>query len=300
MNFKKIEYIDRKSGNIQIENPPGENFLKFLYHNPLGKLPLSFLVKRKFLTEIYGKKMRDEKSKSKILPFVKEYNINMEESIKSVEEFNSFNDFFIRKLKSGAREIDTAEDVLVSPADGKILLFNDIKELSKFFVKGNEFTLSEFLQDESLVEKFKNGTMAIIRLAPVDYHRFHFPASGFIGETRKISGYYYSVSPIAIRNNFKIFCENKREYSILKSENFGDILLSEIGATMVGGIVQSYTANSSVKKGEEKGYFFFGGSSCILLFEKDKVLFDSDIVENSSKGIETKIYMGERIGVKKK
>lgn len=300
MNFKKIEYIDRRTGNKEIENPPGEGFLKFLYYNPLGKLPLHLLVKRKFLTEIYGKKMRSEKSREKILPFIKEYNINMEESIKSIDEFDSFNDFFIRELKDGARKIDISEDSLVSPADGKILVFNDLNNISKFFVKGNEFTLSEFLRDENLVEKYKDGVMVIIRLAPVDYHRFHFPADGFIGKSKKIDGYYYSVSPIAIKNNFKIFSENKREYSILKSEKFGDILLSEIGATMVGGIIQNYIPNTSVKKGDEKGYFFFGGSSCILLFEKDRILFDSDILENSSKGIETKVYMGERIGVQKK
>ncbi|MGL4628732.1 MAG: phosphatidylserine decarboxylase, partial [Cetobacterium sp.] len=142
---------------------------------------------------------------------------------------------------------------------------------------------------------FHGGTILIIRLAPVDYHRFHFPATGQIGKSKLIDGYYYSVSPYAIKKNFRVYCENKREVSILKTEKFGEIVLSEIGATMVGGIEQTYK-EGFVKKGDEKGYFFFGGSSCVLLFEKDKVQFDEDILENSKKGLETKVYMGEKIG----
>lgn len=298
MKFDKIEYIERKTGERKIENPPGENFLKFLYYNPFGKLPLNLVVRKKFLTEFYGKLMSKENSKEKIKDFVQQNNINMLESKKSIEEFKSFNDFFIRELKEGAREIDRDENILVSPADGKILVFENLSEASKFFLKGDEFSLEEFFKDKSLGEKFTGGTMMIIRLAPVDYHRFHFPLSGEISKSKLIEGYYYSVSPFAIKKNFRIFCENKREYSILKTENFGEVALSEIGATMVGGIIQTYSENSFVEKGDEKGYFVFGGSTCILFFEKGKIKVDEDILENSRKGIETKIYMGERIGQK--
>lgn len=296
MNIEKIVYIDRKTGQEMIETPPGENFLKFLYYNPFGKLALNLLVKRKFLTEIYGKKMNSHSSKSKINEFITTYNVDMSESKLSLDDFNSFNDFFIRELKEEARKIDLDENSLVSPADGKILIFENLKEIDKFFIKGNEFSLKEFFNSEELEKKYLGGTMVIIRLAPVDYHRFHFPADGVIGESKLINGYYYSVSPYAIKQNFKIYTENKREYSILKTEKFGDILLSEIGATMVGGIKQSYTPNSFVKKGEEKGYFYFGGSSCIMFFEKGKVKFDEDILKNTLLGKETKLFMGERIG----
>ncbi|MGX6590621.1 phosphatidylserine decarboxylase [Cetobacterium ceti] len=296
MKFNKIKYLDRKTGEILVEDVPGEGFLKFLYYNPFGQLPLNAIVRKKFLSEMYGKKMNSTKSIEKIKPFVENYKINMKESLKSIEEFKSFNDFFIRKLKNNARPIDSSENSLVSPADGKILAFENLNILQNFFVKGDEFTLNEYLKDKTLAEKYKDGTFLIIRLAPVDYHRFHFPASGTISSSKEIDGYYYSVSPYAIRRNFRIFCENKREYSILSTEKFGDILLSEIGATMVGTILQTYTPNIFVKKGEEKGYFLFGGSSCILLFEKNKIKIDSDILENSKNGIETKIFMGEKIG----
>ena len=140
--------------------------------------------------------------------------------------------------------------------------------------------------------------MVIVRLAPADYHRFHFPADGKISMSRKIEGYYYSVSPHAIRQNFRIFCENKREYSILSTEKFGDICIAEIGATMVGGIKQTYEPDTFVKKGDEKGYFYFGGSTVIMFLEKDRVEIDRDILENSINGIETKVFMGEGIGKK--
>jgi len=150
-----------------------------------------------------------------------------------------------------------------------------------------------------LAKKYKDGTFVIIRLAPADYHRFHFPVDGEISEVKKISGDYYSVSTHAIKTNFRIFCENKREYAILKTKKFGDIAMFDIGATMVGAIVQTYKANSFVKKSEEKGYFLFGGSTCILIFEKGKVIIDKDIIENTQNKIETRIYMGEKFGNEK-
>lgn len=296
MQFKPIEYIYRKTGEKLIEKVPGENFLKFLYYNPLGTLTLNLLIKRKFLTWFYGREMDKKSSVSKIKSLIESAGINMDESKLELQDFNSFNEFFIRELKDGARSIDQRENVIISPADGKILVYENLSEVSKFFLKGNEFTLKEFFNDEALANKYQGGTFVIVRLAPIDYHRFHFPTSGKISASKLIKGYYYSVSTHAIKKNFRIYCENKREYSILQTENFGDIAIAEIAATMVGGITQSYTPNTFVKKGDEKGYFYFGGSTLIMIFEKGKVKIDNDLILNTSKGIETKVYMGEKIG----
>lgn len=296
MEFNEIKYIERKTNELKIENVPGEGFLKFLYYNPFGELPLKFVVKKKFLSEIYGRSMDSSKSKDKIASFVSEHNINMDESIKNMDEFVSFNDFFIRELKEEARNIASGEDEIASPADGKILAYEDIQLKNNFFLKGDKFTLEEFLGDKTLAKKYDGGVFLIVRLAPVDYHRFHFPVDGIIGSSKLIEGDYYSVSPHAIKKNFRIYCENKREYAELKNEKFGDVILSEIGATMVGGIKQTYSPDTNVKKGQEKGYFFFGGSSCIMLFEKGKIKIDKDILKNSKNGMETKVYMGEKIG----
>ncbi|WP_302820586.1 phosphatidylserine decarboxylase [Fusobacterium ulcerans] len=300
MEFSKIRYIERKTGETLIEKVPGEKYLKFLYYNPLGELPLNMIVRKKFLTEYYGKKMDSRESCKKIPAFIEEAGINIEEAKKSVEEFTSFNDFFYRELKDGRRPVNQNENVLVSPADGKIMVFDNLSEKDNLFVKGDKFTLEEFFGSRELAKKYEEGVFLIVRLAPVDYHRFHFPSDGKISKSQLIDGYYYSVSTLAIKKNFRIFCENKREYSILETEKFGDIAMFEVGATMVGGIKQTYTPDSSVRKGEEKGYFFFGGSTCILVFEKDKVQIDKDLLENTKNGIETKVYMGEQIGISNK
>lgn len=297
MEFSKIKYIERKTGEIKVEKVPGEKYLKFLYYNPLGELPLNLVVKKKFLTEYYGKQMDKPESVKKIPSFIEAADINISEAKKKVEEFTSFNDFFYRELKNGARPIDFSQDVLTSPADGKILVFEDLEKEKEFYIKGDRFTLEEFFANKELAEKYRDGVFMIVRLAPIDYHRFHFPTDGVISKSKLVDGVYYSVSTHAIKKNFRILCENKREYSILKTERFGDIAMFEVGATMVGGIKQTYSPDTTVKKGDEKGYFYFGGSTCVLVFEKGKVHIDRDLVENSKKGIETKVYMGEKIGV---
>lgn len=291
--FEKIKYIERKTGEVKIEKVMGEKALKYLYYSPLAK-PILHLVKKKIISDWYGKKMSSPKSKEKIKTFIEEMSINMAESKLKTDEFSTFNEFFYRELKDGARLIEQGDDVLVSPADSKILAYQDIKEKDNFFVKGSEFSLEEFFNNRELAKKYKEGTFVIFRLAPADYHRFHFPVDGKVGKNNKIEGDYYSVSTHAIRKNFRIFCENKREYTVISTQKFGDIAMFEVGATMVGGIVQTFKEDSFVKKGDEKGYFLFGGSTCILVFEKDKIKIDDDILENTKKQIETRIYMGEK------
>ncbi|CAM1333920.1 phosphatidylserine decarboxylase [Tenacibaculum aestuariivivum] len=291
----KIQFIDRKSGKLITETPPGEGFLKLLYHNPLAKTTLLPIVKRKFLSSWYGNLMNKPNSINKIAGFVKELNINMNEAEKSIEEYTSFNDFFYRKLKPTARPI---EDGFTSPGDGKMLAFENISDLDNFFVKGRKFTLKEFLANDKLAKKYNNASLIILRLAPNDYHRYHFPYNGIPSSITKIKGDYFSVSPYALASNFtKVFCENKREYCILSSKEKGDIIIAPVGATMVGTIINTYIDNKTVKKGDEMGYFAFGGSTIVLLVDKSKLKIDSDILKNTQKGKETFVKMGEKIGI---
>lgn len=290
-----IRYIDRNTGTLLKEIVPGEAWLKWLYHNPLGKLALDRVVKRKFVSEWYGRKMDSPVSCERIPAFVQALNIDMNEALCSSDEFKTFNDFFIRELKPGARPIDDAADAIVSPADGKALAFEGMTGLDSFFIKGQAFSLDSFLWSSQLSQQYAGGTLMIIRLAPVDYHRFHFPADGRISESTHMDGDYYSVSPYAVKDRLNIYWENKREFSILSTPNAGDILLCEVGATMVGTIEQTYTPDTEVRKGQEKGMFKFGGSTVIALFEKDKVQVDADLLANTAKGLETSIRMGEHI-----
>lgn len=289
-----IRYIDRKSGEQKTEDVPGGGMLKWLYNTSSGKVALNVLFKRKLVSALGGWFMDSRLSAGRVQDFVIQNKVNLNECrISDVKEFHTFNQFFYRKLKADARPLG---ENIVSPADGKVLAFQTIKDVSSFFVKGTEFTTSDFLQDEELAEKYKEGSMLIVRLAPADYHRFHFPADGIISASKKIDGHYYSVSPLALKKSLEIFCQNLREYSILSNQNYGDILISEVGATMVGGITQTYTSNSEINRGDEKGYFSFGGSTLVLLFEKDKITLDQDLIQNTQNGFETAIKMGESIG----
>lgn len=287
-----IQYYERESGQIKTEKVAGEKWLVWLYYNPIGEATLWTLAKRKLVSSIYGNMMDRISSAKKIHPFIEDFDIDM--SVAQKQEFNNFNDFFTRKLKDGARPVDTASNTAISPADGKILAYADISN-SEFIIKGYRFNVSSFLDNHDLSQKYFDGSLLIIRLAPVDYHRFHFPVSGNSSPNKKIDGAYYSVNPYALRKMAEIFCLNKREYTILSNHSFGDVVMAEVGATMVGSIVQTFKGGS-VNKGEEKGYFKFGGSTVILLFEKGKIHIDEDLLINTAKSYETTVKMGERIG----
>ncbi|MDC1107314.1 phosphatidylserine decarboxylase [Prolixibacteraceae bacterium] len=291
--MKQIQYIDRDSGEICIEKIPGEKWLKWLYYRPFGRLSLHFLIKRKFISSFVGKYMDSHKSTCYIPNFVKNHGIDLLEYQKEkLEDYHTFNDFFCRKIKKSSRPIG---DDFVSPADGKILAFEDLSKVKEFFIKGAAFDLNEYLDNPELSDRYKDGSMMIVRLAPKDYHRFHFPADGVIHNANDIKGHYYSVSPLALQKSLRIFCANCRSYSMLETEKYGDILYSEVGATFVGSIIQTYAPDSHVTKGSEKGYFAYGGSTLVLLFEKGKIQIDQDLLDNTAKGYETYVNMGETI-----
>jgi len=276
---------------LKTEKVAGEKWLVWLYNNPVGEATLWALAKRKVVSSVYGNRMDLPSSTKKIEPFVEEFDIDM--GIAQKQQFTSFNDFFTRKLKKNARPVDTNSTVAVSPADGKIVAYANISN-SDFIIKGYRFNVFSFLNGR-LAQNYLDGSLVIIRLAPPDYHRFHFPIDGSVTPITRIDGDYYSVNPLALRKMTEIFCLNKREYTVISNPLFGDVVMAEVGATMVGSIVQTYTGNF-VKKGEEKGYFKFGGSTVVLLFEKNKIRIDEDLLINTAKGYETTVKMGERIG----
>jgi len=286
-----IKYIERNSGQIKTEQVYGEAWLHWLYNNPVGQLSLYAIVKRKFLSDWYGKRMNRPKSAKKIANFVAKYHIDLSEA--KQQQFESFNAFFSRELKPEARPINSNPNVLISPADGKVLAYQDISN-QDFIVKGYRFNLYEFLDNDTLALLYNGGSLMIVRLCPTDYHRFHFPSDGKVIRRQKIKGPLFSVSPIALRKNVEIICRNKREYTQIETDHFGKIIMAEVGATMVGSIIQTYQS-SRIKKGQEKGYFLFGGSTVVLLFEKNRIKIDKDLIKNTNHQLETEIKMGEGI-----
>lgn len=290
----QITYIDRSTNKKVVEQVPGGNFMKFLYgQSPLGNLTLNGLFKRKFISSVFGGILNMRISSLRVKGFIEKYNMDMSQYIIPDGGYKTFNDFFYRHIKPGARPIKKG---IVSPADGKLLVFQEINQNTAFFVKGSDFSVETLLNSKELAEKYEGGSMCIVRLAPTDYHRYHFPVSGFVGENIRIRGDYFSVSPLALKRSLAIFCRNKREYSIIKTPAHGDVVFCDIGATMTGGIIQSHQQNSNINKGDEKGYFAFGGSTVVLLFEKGKIQFSQDLIENTKNGYETAILMGDTIG----
>lgn len=286
-----IQYFQRDTGLMMEEKVPGEKWLYWLYYNPVGQLSLEAMVKRKLLSGWYGQQMDAPSSKEKIKPFIEDYQIEMSDF--QDRDYQNFNDFFYRKIKPNSRPISTDSQIVTSPADGKVLVFADIKE-DDFIIKGYRLNMQEFLQNDSLAKRYEHASLMIFRLCPTDYHRYHFPVGGEVVLDRKIDGDYYSVSPIALKKKVELMTLNKREYTLIETKNFGSVLMMEVGATMVGSMISTYK-DPTIEKGEEKGYFKFGGSTVVLLFEEGKIEIDPDLLENSTKELETEVKMGEGV-----
>ncbi len=296
MSDSSIRYYDRYKQAIETENVYGGGWLRFAYGNPLGRLGVWALAKRRLFSWYYGRRMSRPYSATKVLPFIIEYDLDIEEFAKTPYEYKSFNEFFSRALKRESRPIAEGEKTAVMPADGRHLVFPDVETAEGFYVKGSKFTMRELLGDDALAEKFAGGAMVISRLCPVDYHRFHFPVSGVASEAKLIKGDLYSVSPIALRQNIRYLVENKRMLTLIESSEFGTVAMMEVGATNVGSIVQTFLENRELPAGEEKGLFKFGGSCVITLFEKGRIKFDDDLVKHSADCVETYVKMGDRLG----
>lgn len=297
LNMDQIIYYDRYRGETCIEKVYGDKALRWTYGTLAGRISLNVLVKRALFSHWYGWKMDRPGTKSKITPFIQQYDLDASEFAQNVDDFASFNEFFYRKLKPESRPIDADASSVVFPADGRHLCIPDLSCCDGLFVKGEMFDLATLLGDKRTAETYARGSLLLSRLCPVDYHRFHFPLAGVPGETKLINGPLYSVNPIALCQNIHILATNKRCVTELQTESFGRVLLIEIGATCVGSICQTYSPGVAVAKGDEKGYFRFGGSSTITIFEPGRIEFDRDLVENSAQHREMYARVGDHMGL---
>lgn len=293
-----IQYYNRKTGEYETEKVAGDKYLNWIYSSPVGMTFLEMLVKRKLFSSIYGRYCDSKLSARKVPSFIKQFNIDLSVCENKSADFKSFNDFFIRKVTTEGRPVDMNSDSFISAGDGRLTVYDNIDLDNLVQVKGFTYSFKELLGTTELNKTFDKGICMILRLCPTDYHRFHFVDSGTCSEVKQIKGSYYSVNPVALNKKEKLFCENKREWSILKSDNFGDILYLEVGATCVGSIIQTFKPNTKVSKADEKGYFKFGGSTVIMFLQKDKAKIDEDILKQSKLGFETKVNFGEKIGIK--
>lgn len=257
------------------------------------------------LSNKQGVHMNSPESAKEIQKFIEFFQdrINVDEFKSPIEDYKTFNDFFIRELKPGVRTIEhkDKDHVAVSAADCRLMVYKSADEAKRFWIKGRKFSVKGLLGDEVLANDFEGGSLAIFRLAPQDYHRFHMPISGVIGKNVMVPGHLYTVNPIAVNSKYcNVFTENKRVVNVITSKEFGKMAFVAIGATMVGSIQFSKSEGDHVRKGEEFGYFSFGGSTVICVFEKGAIDFDEDLVANSERSLETLVFMGMSLGISTK
>lgn len=280
--------VDRKTKK-ETEYQYG-GMVKFLYNNPFGRVLLKLLTNKVF-ANLGAWFMNSSLSKFMMKNKIKEYNIDM--SLYEDREYKCYNDFFTRKLKK--IDFDNNKNSFISPCDSKLMIL-DLNDDTLFNVKGSTYRFKEIINDE-ITNKFTNGYALIFRLDVNDYHRYCYIDNGTRSDFKFIKGELHTVQPI-VYDKVKVFHRNSREWCVLHTENFDDVVMVEVGALLVGKI----SNNKEIKefsKGDEKGYFSFGGSTIILFVKENIVSFDEDILNNSKLGKETIVHCGEKIGKKK-
>lgn len=263
--------------------------LDFFYRTFLGRLLLKIVISKP-ISDLGGLYMNSRFSKIKINRFIDKNDINTFEY--DDKKYKSYNDFFTRKVISCKRPIMSNKNALISPCDGKVLAYTINDDLT-LKIKDSYYSI-DTLVNESIMEEYKGGNALVFRLSTDNYHRYCYIDSGTKGKNYHIKGVFHTVQPISLKN-YNFFKTNSREYTILNTNNFDKVIQVEVGALMVGRIKNNHE-EYEYKKGEEKGYFEFGGSTIVLLFKKGVITLDNDILENSKENIETIVKYGEKIG----
>ena len=305
-NSANIIVQDRLSGELMEEKMQVYVRLgiRLLYQGARSRME-GARVKRmlKNMSVKQGVKFDSPSSAREIPTFIAFHNLNTDEIRDPLDSFKTFNEFFYRKLKPDARPNEEPDNParLVSGADCRMMAFPTVTEATKIWIKGRDFSVSRLLgeaaKDVSNIEAYQNGgALAIFRLAPQDYHRFHCPADATVGRPTYISGQYYTVNPMAIRSSIDVYGENIRVVVPFHSRCFGTFYAVCIGAMMVGSTVLTVKEGDKVKRGDEFGYFKFGGSTIVLLFEQGRVEWDQDLLDNSKAAIETLVRVGMGVG----
>ena len=284
-----MDYIDL-DGKIIEEMTGQDKLLTFLYTNAFGRMLLKPLVCPS-ISRLSGKLLDTELSSMLVNSFIKREHVDMTDYMP--RKYTSFNDFFTRKVKDGARPVDEDEDALVSPCDCRASVY-PILENSNFSIKHTEYTLRSLLHSKKLATRFQGGYLYVLRLTVTDYHRYIYAATGEQTKNYRIEGSFHTVNPIA-NDYLPIYKENTREYTLIKTKDMGSILQMEVGALLVGKI-KNHKEKCHCEKGEEKGYFEYGGSTIIVITEPGMVAPSEALLNNTANDLETKVLQGQVIG----
>ncbi len=290
---KTVQICDREGNPIPDSCAKEGKLLSLLYGTTAGQYALKVLTKP-LVSDVIGAALEHPLSTAAIPPFIMKKNIHMADYVP--EKYRSFNAFFTRKAKPSARPVEMEETALISPCDAKLTVLPITEDL-RFTVKGTEYALPRFLACKKLAERFHDGWCMIFRLTPDDYHRYCFVDDAKVGKTRYIQGVLHTVNPVSAKY-VKVYHENTRTVTMLQTERFGTAVQVEVGAMCVGKIV-NHPHKEQVHRGDEKGYFAFGGSTIVLLLQKDAAEPDAQILRNSENGAETVVRYGSKIGTAK-
>lgn len=285
-----MDYIDlqgKKVSNITNQ----DKLLSFLYTNIFGRMLLKPLIQPQ-VSKLAGRYLSSAHSKWLISKFIERNEIDMD--IYEECDYSSFNDFFTRKIKPDCRPVPEDLDVLISPCDCLATVY-PIQEDTTFSIKNTEYTLRSLLRSPRLAKRFRGGYAYVLRLTVEDYHRYLYSVSGKQSKNYHIDGTFHTVNPIA-NDYLPIYKENTREYTVIRSKEFGDVLQMEVGALLVGKI-SNHKQSTVVTRGEEKGFFEYGGSTIVVLTQKDRVTPRSDLLTNSKNGYETKVLQAHPLGI---
>ncbi len=297
----KITYYNRYSKSHENELVYGAKAVEFAYSSFIGKM-IAPVIASSLVSKLYGSLQDLSSSQKKVKPFIEKFNIKIADYEKGSfqdqeieNSYKNFNEFFIRKFKPGVRSFPEDHLKMGAIAEARYFGHAKITDDLKVPVKGNMLSAIDLIGDKEIAKDFIGGPLLIARLCPVDYHRYHYPDTGTTVSAFPIHGDLHSVNPIALKERPDIFIKNERRVAILETENFGKLAFIEVGATCVGKIVQSYDEKQKFQRGDEKGYFLFGGSTVVLLGEPGKWTPSSDILDNTQNGIETYIHLGDTI-----
>ncbi len=292
------QYVCRKSNKIVTEKLQGDRFINFLYSK--SREDRNFILKlatSKFLTSFlahinFNRKLSQERLKE----LIKEFNIDKDEFYEPLSKFQTYHDFFERKIKFwDCRVLELNDNLIASPADSKMFAAS-IKKSSLFYIKEKFFDFDELIEKEQWKEAFINGDYAIFRLTPDKYHYNHLPVSGVVRDFYEIDGYYHSCNPLSVKI-LNPLSKNKRVVTVIDTDvdggtNCGLVIMVELVAMMIGKIVQCYSEDRYdspkpinigyfLKKGCVKSLFRPGSSTVILFFQENRVKFSDDIIKNS-------------------
>lgn len=290
-----IRVFNRYSGQVETEPVYGEAWLRWTYETRAGRAALGLALRRAWFSRLYGAAMRMPWTRRNVASFIASYGLDASE-FAAPESYRSFNDFFVRKLRPGARPIDPDPASAVFPADGRHYGYARAADAEPLWIKGERHGLGRLLGDDALAERYASGPLLASRLCPLDYHRFHFPVAGTPGAARLLPGPLNSVNPIALRRVAGILISNRRTVTAIGTEAFGTVQMVEVGATCVGSIVQTFAPGRTAAKGGEKGFFQFGGSAIVTLFEPGSVRLAEDLLEQTRQGRELYARMGDVLG----